>query len=141
MYIYNKSCLCQPILLVLCIDTMAVLEDNVSYLKISSFLDIWHKNVLLFYYIARVPKWITLCPGVWQIFWRVLKESVCVRICWKKNKRNFLYIKLKQDYVGNMSLLIVYKNEIECISYNFEGCHIDFRKLMRHEIPNRLLYR
>ena len=94
---------------------MAVLEDNVSYLKISSFLDIWHKNVLLFYYIARVPKWITLCPGVWQIFWRVLKESVCVRICWKKNKRNFLYIKLKQDYVGNMSLLIVYKNEIRTL--------------------------
>ena len=30
-------------------------------------------------------------------------------------------------------------NEIECISYNFEGYHIDFRKLMKHEIPNSTL--
>ena len=30
-------------------------------------------------------------------------------------------------------------NEIECISYNFEGCHTDFRKLMKHEIPNSTL--
>ena len=59
-----------------------------------------------------------------------------MRICQKNNNFKNIYIKLKQDCIGNMSLLIVCMNELECISYNFKGCHTDLRKLMIHEIPN-----
>lgn len=58
-----------------------------------------------------------------------------MRICRKNNNKKNLYIKLKQDCVGNISLSVC-MNEIEFISYNFEGCHTDLRKLMIHEIPN-----
>lgn len=39
----------------------------------------------------------------------------------KERIKEIFVHKLKHDYVGNMPLLTVYMNEIECISYNFEG--------------------